>query len=124
MPSECVEQLKRAEIDIEEAIHATQHALTNIIPTCLLINSSDIGSEHKSPYATRSRPHRFASEVTISCCLTFRIMLFDRHGGSTGFVKKAFEKFESVLARGLHVVDNCDCEDGCPKCINLDFDKY
>ena len=61
------------------------------------------------------------------------LFLYDNTAnGANGFSKIIFEQFENVLRVAKILIQNCDCKNGCPKCIhvsgfchtnNLDLEK-
>lgn len=45
------------------------------------------------------------------------IALYDEVPAGIGFSQKLFELHDELLARGLQLVTECPCEDGCPSCV-------
>jgi DEAD/DEAH box helicase domain-containing protein len=47
------------------------------------------------------------------------MFLYDRFEGGLGFAETGYQMIESLLQGCLELVDECDCEDGCPSCVGL-----
>jgi DEAD/DEAH box helicase domain-containing protein len=45
------------------------------------------------------------------------VVLFDQVPAGIGFSQKLFEIHSELLRRALELVDECECEDGCPSCV-------
>jgi len=45
------------------------------------------------------------------------LFVYDRHPGGIGFSEKAYEMLEEAFSACLMVVEECECEDGCPSCV-------
>ncbi len=47
------------------------------------------------------------------------MFLYDRYDGGLGFAETGYRMIEELLGSCLELVDECDCEDGCPSCVGL-----
>jgi DEAD/DEAH box helicase domain-containing protein len=47
------------------------------------------------------------------------MFLYDRYDGGLGFVETGYRMIEELLGSCLELVNECDCEDGCPSCVGL-----
>ncbi len=45
------------------------------------------------------------------------VVVYDMVPGGIGFSQKLFEIHNELQARALELVDECECEDGCPSCV-------
>ena len=45
------------------------------------------------------------------------IFIYDRYAGGLGFAEKGFEMAEEVLRSCLEMLEECECEAGCPSCV-------
>jgi DEAD/DEAH box helicase domain-containing protein len=45
------------------------------------------------------------------------LYLYDAHEGGVGYAEKIFELIEDALSLCLRILDECECESGCPSCI-------
>jgi len=48
------------------------------------------------------------------------IFLYDTVAGGIGLASRLFEEREEVLRRARHLIESCECEEGCPGCIGPD----
>lgn len=62
------------------------------------------GTECPSPLQSRARPLRF--------------VIFDAHAGGVGIAAAAFAQAEAILGAALSLIEECDCDDGCPGCMH------
>ena len=45
------------------------------------------------------------------------VFLYDNYPGGVGFSPQLYDQHEILLRRALEVIENCDCEEGCPSCV-------
>jgi DEAD/DEAH box helicase domain-containing protein len=45
------------------------------------------------------------------------IFLYDRYPGGLGFAEKGFELIEDLAEACLSLIEECECEQGCPSCV-------
>ncbi len=64
----------------------------------------------ESPGAGETLKHGFDPEATF---------IFDNYDGGMGYAEKAFEQIEDVLAAATSMIEECECEDGCPLCVGF-----
>ena len=86
---------------------------------------TDIRTECKHPSAQRVRPARLVSlnnvhvaglrVATLRQSHFRRIVVYDG-AGQGGMTFKAFKHCHELLVKAKEVVENCECEDGCPAC--------
>jgi DEAD/DEAH box helicase domain-containing protein len=48
------------------------------------------------------------------------IFLYDTVAGGIGLASRLFEEREELLRRARHLIESCDCTEGCPGCIGPD----
>jgi DEAD/DEAH box helicase domain-containing protein len=84
------------------ALHATEHAAISLMPVLALCDRGDIGgiSIHRHPQ--------------VECGAVF---IYDGHPGGVGIAARIFQDLPDLLARVLELLGSCDCETGCPSCI-------
>ncbi len=46
------------------------------------------------------------------------IFVYDRYAGGVGYARHGFEFCDELLAMARRIVDDCDCEHGCPACVS------
>lgn len=92
-------------------IHAIEHALLNIAPVELMLDSSDLGGVSES-----SHPETESATIFI----------YDDVEGGLGLSAKVYEKFNEMMRLSKTLIQDCDCVEGCPSCIlssHCDEDK-
>lgn len=72
----------------------------------LEIDRANIGAEYRAAQTDRGRS---GAEVDI--------YLYDTTPGGAGFVKAAVEDPQSLLRQAVSLLDGCDCESSCYKCL-------
>ena len=92
----------RAIGDFEGGIHAAEHAAISLFPLYVLCDRRDVGGL-STPY----HGHTDASTIFI----------YDGHPGGVGLAHGGFERIEELLARAGRLIEDCDCDDGCPSCV-------
>lgn len=45
------------------------------------------------------------------------LYLYDAHEGGVGYAEKIFERMEDALRLCRQIIDECECEAGCPSCV-------
>ena len=45
------------------------------------------------------------------------LYLYDAHEGGVGYAEKIYEKIEDCLALCARMIDDCECDTGCPACV-------
>ena len=83
-------------------IHAAEHGSIALMPLSLLCDRADIGGV-STPY----HPHTGRSTVFV----------YDGHPGGVGLTRGAYEEASALLARTARLIAGCDCEGGCPACV-------
>ncbi len=87
------------------ALHASEHALINMMPILMLVDKKDVGG-----LSTRSHPGSDSEGGTI--------FLYDGVEGGVGFVYDAYQRFGELARKAEKRLRNCTCESskGCPAC--------
>jgi DEAD/DEAH box helicase domain-containing protein len=83
-------------------IHAAEHGAISLFPFHLLCDRADIGGI-STPY----HPHADAPAVFV----------YDGYPGGVGLTRRGHERIEELLKRTARLIDGCDCEGGCPACV-------
>lgn len=83
-------------------LHGTEHALIALFPLHVMCDRMDIGGL-STPY------HPDTQEPTI--------FIYDAYEGGIGLAEKAVEVFEDLVKSTRDLVNNCQCQEGCPSCI-------
>jgi len=86
----------------QRRIHAAEHGIISLFPFHLLCDRADIGASRR-----RTTPHTDAPAVFV----------YDGHPGGVGLTRRGHERIEELMARTARLIDTCDCEGGCPACV-------
>ncbi|MDO5844311.1 MAG: DUF1998 domain-containing protein, partial [Methanocorpusculum sp.] len=88
--------------NIAGSLHGTEHALIAAMPVYVLSDRSDIGGV--------STPMHFDTAAPT-------IFIYDGVAGGIGLSEKAAEIFPKIISLAEKMVSECECENGCPSCI-------
>ena len=83
-------------------LHAAEHALIAMMPVHILCDRWDLGGLSTPAHPQVPQPV---------------IFVYDGTPGGVGLARKAFEGFEGLLATTHEMVADCECDEGCPACI-------
>jgi len=92
----------RAAGDFPGGIHAAEHAMIATMPLSFLCDRRDIGG-----LSTPHHPHTDRSTIFI----------YDGYPGGVGIAEAGYESIGDLAATTGELVADCDCEDGCPACV-------
>ncbi|WEL18455.1 DEAD/DEAH box helicase [Halorhabdus sp. SVX81] len=92
----------RANGDFPGGIHAAEHAMIATMPLSFLCDRRDIGG-----LSTPHHPHTDRSTIFI----------YDGYPGGVGIAEAGYESIGDLAATTRELVADCDCEDGCPACV-------
>ncbi len=84
-------------------IHATEHATIALFPLAAIADRGDIGGIS------------YTGHPQLGCPAIF---VYDGVPGGAGLANRGFADLESLLQRTRQLVDDCECDDGCPACIH------
>ena len=103
LPDELTSRLVQCGYDLAGSIHAIEHASIGILPLFALCDRNDIGGV--------SHPgHPDVDGKAV-------VFIYDGYAGGVGLARAAFDRFEELLTATLETIKGCQCEDGCPSCI-------
>lgn len=83
-------------------IHGAEHALLALSPLFALCDRNDLGGYSQVLHRQVEGP---------------AVFLYDGHPGGIGLSARLFDVFEELLRRTHLLVSQCECEIGCPSCI-------
>jgi Distinct helicase family with a unique C-terminal domain including a metal-binding cysteine cluster len=83
-------------------IHAAEHGMISLFPFMLLCDRGDIGG--------LSIPHHPHTERAT-------VFIYDGYPGGVGLTEAGFDIVEELMTRTARLIDDCDCADGCPACV-------
>ena len=83
-------------------LHGAEHALIGLFPLHTMCDRFDIGG-------LSTNYHEDTQEATI--------FIYDGYEGGIGICEKAVDVFVELLNSTIDLLDNCQCQSGCPACI-------
>lgn len=103
IPQKLSDKLIGRGFDLGGSIHAIEHAAIGILPLFAMCDRRDIGGvSHPAHPDTDNLP---------------AIFIYDAHPGGVGISETAYDKADEVFSTTLRVIEDCQCEDGCPSCV-------
>lgn len=84
------------------ALHAAEHAAIGLLPLVAASDRWDIGGVSTALHADTGVP---------------TIFVYDGHPGGAGFAERGFEKAKVWLTATRDAIKACECENGCPSCV-------
>ncbi|MDP3014467.1 MAG: DUF1998 domain-containing protein, partial [Candidatus Subteraquimicrobiales bacterium] len=97
-----ISHLKLTEKELAGGIHAIEHTAIGLLPAYAMCDRWDIGG-----VSTPFHPKLKAPTIFI----------YDGYAGGIGIALRGYELFGEVLSTALGQIRDCECEEGCPSCI-------
>lgn len=83
-------------------LHALEHAMISLAPLFCDVDVGELACQHTR---ADTDPNRFL------------LLLYEIQKGGAGATVKLYEKWELLLVKAVQRIEDCPCEDGCPRCI-------
>ena len=100
LPEESLAALGDA--DVAGSAHAAEHASIGLLPLFATCDRWDIGGVSTAMHPDTSR---------------MTVFVYDGHEGGAGFAERGYERAAAWLRSTREVIAACECEHGCPSCI-------
>ena len=105
------------EADLLSGLHGAEHALIQATGLLAMSDPREEGGISTTFDAALGSP---------------MILLYDGEQGGSGVAEMVFERMEELAETALGMLEACDCESGCPRCVfdrncgsdNQDLDRY
>ncbi len=95
--------IKRLGLNYMGGIHALEHGAIALFPLFALCDRDDVGGIS----------YPFHPQVKKSA-----VFIYDGYPGGIGLSERCYYVIEDLLARTLEMIENCDCDNGCPSCVH------
>ena len=102
LSAQAVARHRLGSADIPGAAHAAEHAAIGLLPLFATCDRWDIGG-------VSTALHEDTGRVTV--------FVYDGHPGGAGFAARGYDQVEAWLRATRDAVDACECEAGCPSCV-------
>ena len=102
VPSEVMQNVQERGLDVAGGVHAIEHAAIGMLPLFAMCDRLDIGG-----LSTVLHPDTGQAQVFI----------YDALPGGVGIAEKGFALLPQLWQATLDAIRECQCEDGCPSCI-------
>ncbi len=102
VPRRLEAELREAGGHFMGALHAAEHAAISLMPLTVVCDRGDIGG------------------ISIPLHHQVRagsVFIYDGHPGGVGISARAFQELRLLLGRVVNLIEGCDCQEGCPSCI-------
>ncbi len=103
LPDEIPAALETAGRHTMGGIHALEHAALSLFPLFTLCDRHDVGgiSYLRHPQTGRAG-----------------VFFYDGHAGGVGLSASLFGRVETLLDAASVLIEDCECEEGCPACVH------
>jgi DEAD/DEAH box helicase domain-containing protein len=101
--------------DRRDGLVALSFAMRQVAQLLLMCDRHDIGISLDSPDVERGLTP--GSDPTGAADTDHRIFIYDNYPGGIGFSVPLFQMHDELLTKTRRLIEDCDCETGCPGCV-------
>ena len=102
LPANFTRDAANKKLDFMGGLHAAEHASIGLMPLYVICDRWDLGGVSTPAHPQVPQPV---------------IFIYDGCPGGVGLTRKAYDLMESLLSSVFEQVRDCECEEGCPACI-------
>ncbi len=102
LPEDALTETGIPEVVLPGAAHAAEHCAIGLLPLFATCDRWDIGG-------VSTRVHADTGRLTV--------FVYDGYPGGAGFAERGFEAADDWLAATRTAIESCECDEGCPSCI-------
>ena len=102
VPDDALAEAGLSATDLPGAAHAAEHCSIGLLPLIATCDRWDIGGVSTARHADTG---------------VLTVFVYDGHPGGAGFAERGFEAAGRWLGATLETIEACECDDGCPSCI-------
>jgi DEAD/DEAH box helicase domain-containing protein len=102
VPAATQERLAQAGADLTGSLHAVEHAMIALLPLFAQCDAQDVGGVSQPDHPDLQGPGLF---------------IYDSYPGGVGITEAAFARLPELAAATYEAIAACDCDAGCPQCI-------
>jgi DEAD/DEAH box helicase domain-containing protein len=106
-PRQALERVREYHRVPGDALLGIANVAVEVLPLFVMCDTMDIGSV-----------------VDSSNTGTPTIFIYDRHPGGVGFAEKCYDIMEQVMEACLFLIQECECDEGCPSCVGSPLPPY
>ena len=97
-----IDEARIAASELLGAVHAAEHGLIGLLPLFAICDRWDVGGLSMATHPDTEQP---------------TIFVYDAYPGGAGVAEMAFAARAAHVAATLDLVSRCQCEWGCPSCV-------
>jgi DEAD/DEAH box helicase domain-containing protein len=96
------EKVRAKGLDFDGGIHGIEHASIGMLPLLAIADRNDVGGVSHPNHPDLSKP---------------AIFIYDAHPGGVGIAQHCYQTLDQLLMAVRDAISVCECETGCPSCI-------
>ncbi|MFX0170487.1 MAG: DEAD/DEAH box helicase [Candidatus Hodarchaeota archaeon] len=102
IPQEIIDSLQSERLDFPGGLHALEHASIALSSLYAMCDRWDIGGVSYPSYPVDGKG---------------KIFVYDGFPGGIGISEQIFENYTELLINVLELINECECDEGCPSCV-------